>query len=798
MNTGAFGLPSEGGATVGEELALGLTGASTLPGASFRVVMRELRDRQRLTQEGLAELLAQSPSYVSLLESGKRRPTRRVVSGLCEALKLSPEDEARLTAAAGFPVDELDQAIEHVVDLIMASAPDADLERETARADLTAAAETWRELIAGKRFITSGRFLDAREHFERLRDRKQVSLTLKAMILAGVADTSEKRGELHRARKAIDSATKVVRKFPDGWALPLQAEIDAIEAMLEIRLGHYPEARALIKRSKDLYGKVERNTEKPSSLAVLGLAKSHIRQAFLAMLEGKPEAALSACDMAEEQVDRVTDSERDRRRLRIWGIRAWAYSKMPDHFDDARQLHKRVLDVFKALNDCYGIAKQLLYLGDDCRQMIEAHIPEDVDDADYRERRERLVACLEPHQALIDEAENFYRRAKEEFEKTQEGIMLSRALRSLGEVVRLQNLLRPTKETYQEALRLLNGALSLESEVGQGRRIPLTYESLAKLEWDKGALASAEMYYTEAINQLDNVVLEDTDVAGKLLRKRCQRACDVLLQVSALARRQSAANDVSDVAQSDTHSATLWRHARERLVRVVKQALVDAKLEPFATSDLDPRWIGLLRDMETCESGRRLIVQGQLSASLSMSLRAGFPAGEAAVHAERVERMRQNVVAANTNDGLGAYHDLCCRNQVEGAFRDGYTRTLCEGRVNGALEILKQCPRGYHLDASAYDVPFGFALKGNRIYLEIPIGLAWTVGLTKEELVPGSVLCYTTNDNSQLLHDLDAMFFELVKLSRASTELLEDTESWLKRLITPHDSHARRANVGAM
>ncbi|MGH2485000.1 MAG: helix-turn-helix domain-containing protein, partial [Ktedonobacterales bacterium] len=112
------------------------------PQGTFGALMRELRDRNGLSQDELAKLLAQSTSYVSLLETGRRKPTRRVVSNLCSALALSEEDEAKLTAAAGFPVDQLGRAIEYVVDLVMAAAPGEDLERETVRADLTASADT--------------------------------------------------------------------------------------------------------------------------------------------------------------------------------------------------------------------------------------------------------------------------------------------------------------------------------------------------------------------------------------------------------------------------------------------------------------------------------------------------------------------------------------------------------------------------------------------------------------------------------------------------------------------------------
>lgn len=50
--------------------------------------LKELRAARRLRQEDLARELGVSPSYLSLLESGKRPTTRKVLRGLSDYLKV--------------------------------------------------------------------------------------------------------------------------------------------------------------------------------------------------------------------------------------------------------------------------------------------------------------------------------------------------------------------------------------------------------------------------------------------------------------------------------------------------------------------------------------------------------------------------------------------------------------------------------------------------------------------------------------------------------------------------------------
>jgi transcriptional regulator with XRE-family HTH domain len=68
----------------------------------FAPLLREYRDRHRLSQSRLAEAAGFDHSYVSRLESGTRMPTREAVSKLAEAMGLIDGERDALLASAGF------------------------------------------------------------------------------------------------------------------------------------------------------------------------------------------------------------------------------------------------------------------------------------------------------------------------------------------------------------------------------------------------------------------------------------------------------------------------------------------------------------------------------------------------------------------------------------------------------------------------------------------------------------------------------------------------------------------------
>lgn len=78
---------------------------------AFPLLLREYRDRSRLSQARLAEAAGFDHSYVSRLESGVRAPSQATVLKLVDALRLDAADRDALLAAAGFAADNTDTLV---------------------------------------------------------------------------------------------------------------------------------------------------------------------------------------------------------------------------------------------------------------------------------------------------------------------------------------------------------------------------------------------------------------------------------------------------------------------------------------------------------------------------------------------------------------------------------------------------------------------------------------------------------------------------------------------------------------
>lgn len=62
----------------------------------FGILLKELRTKSGLTQEGLAHEASLERTYISFMERGLRQPSLRVVLALCEALDVAPSEVMRL------------------------------------------------------------------------------------------------------------------------------------------------------------------------------------------------------------------------------------------------------------------------------------------------------------------------------------------------------------------------------------------------------------------------------------------------------------------------------------------------------------------------------------------------------------------------------------------------------------------------------------------------------------------------------------------------------------------------------
>jgi transcriptional regulator with XRE-family HTH domain len=94
----------------------------------FGMVLREWRNRRRLSQIDLAIEAGTTQRHLSFLEQGRSAPGRDIVSRLAESLRLTPRQRNALLSAAGFapahPESSLDapllkpvrEALQHVLD----------------------------------------------------------------------------------------------------------------------------------------------------------------------------------------------------------------------------------------------------------------------------------------------------------------------------------------------------------------------------------------------------------------------------------------------------------------------------------------------------------------------------------------------------------------------------------------------------------------------------------------------------------------------------------------------------------
>ena len=79
---------------------------------SFGRMLKEFRLQHGLSQKALADAVNVDGSYIARLEMDDRRPSRRVVLDVAQAMELSPEDTDRLLASAQhLPEGDLDRLL---------------------------------------------------------------------------------------------------------------------------------------------------------------------------------------------------------------------------------------------------------------------------------------------------------------------------------------------------------------------------------------------------------------------------------------------------------------------------------------------------------------------------------------------------------------------------------------------------------------------------------------------------------------------------------------------------------------
>lgn len=773
----------------------------------FGVCLRALREDRELTQGVLAQRMGRSVSYVSLIESGQRRPTEKLLLIIKEALVLSEEEEEKLFEAAGLPKDALNQAVRGFITLIASQVPMDEIDAELLRADLTAFGTAWRRFLQGKQKMQTGDFGMARQYFEEVVSRPELSPTLRAYSASNLADFWEKSGDLPRAEQQLADAQQNLEPLPFDWAISLRAEIDALQGIIDTRTGLYQKALTAMMRAQAQHLKLLDDGPEARAAAALGLTKAYNRLAVIHLLQAEPEIALAHCETAETYLKRVSESSNDRRRLRLASLKAWAYTQM-GKFDEAKNIYTEARQVYERLHDTYGVAKNWLYLGDAYREQITVFTHEG-EDPGYL--KAALTGDVPPNVFAnqpdlpdwLVEAEHCYREAIGGLESLKENILLSRAYRSLGEILRLKGMvgLTPKNKVYNESLPWLTRAFEIESRIGQGRRLPNTFESLGRLELEFGTLAAARDNYQLALDALnDRRRVNSADPAAKGQRTRCEHALQLIhaklmeVQVTG-ARTPVFSGPRRNIVDGDSPFSQEWRVVSERLIETVAAVVRDGKREPVATSDAEQNWRSLIKVLEQ-EPGSRYLAQNRLSNALSSTPPPGYPPQAAREHQER-----HNQFILRTIEGADKNHDLCWSNAVEEALEDPTTQQLCWNQVGGAIRVLNSAPEHYELFASKHNLPLGFYLKGDRSLVEVPGALAPHFKFAgSENMSERAVLCYCIDDEPKLAEALRKIFGDFAALCERGTGAGANTLAWLEAISDRWliSKRLTGANVGAL
>jgi transcriptional regulator with XRE-family HTH domain len=786
------------------------------PPNAFGDIVRRLREARDLTQTALAARMQQSVSYISLIESGRRKPTPRVIANLLSALNLSPAEEAELQAAAGVPTSPLDNAIHQCI-LALAEATSMDAyDRRLVRQDLTAVLNGWKETLLGKREMESGRFETAQEAFLRVTGNPALTPMELANAHIRLADIQEKQGEFKHSEESIRRAQAIVQLQDPSWGVEVRAEISGTQGFIAARAGESHVAQILSNQGKRFYTDLQTSAKEmgvatPTDteaiiVASVGIANASSRLALRELFAGNATKGLYYAQEGLNVLPAAPQRDVARARLRLQGLEAWALAQQ-GKYDEAHSLRESVRREFAALGDDYGVAKSLSYLADDCRLQVESLLNErDNTVVTPTERRSRIAELRKPEtagafRALLDNAISNYRDSISTLRQVGDRILLAHALRNMGDMLRYRWLLDGAQQDHDDCELLLNQALSLENKMNEGavhtgRRLPNVYESLAKLAWDEGAFMDARDNYAQALSALETPQVTTTDHAGENLRARIEQALSLLntkLQekpaapVGAPATATKASHGTASTTVSGTYnqlSQTQERSRRrvieqfEQLVIPTLRALAQDGIETCA--DTSERWATSLCDLEK-QDGPRILAQRRIS-TIFLSTTSLESASEEAMRWRNLRRTEliKNIEQAKESGQYAFYRDICWPSDVEEALRATLRGTEA-AYFNDGLELLRSAGDVYYITPIPFDLPIEFAIKGKLLLIEAPEKLAREqLGVTLDE--PSEFVCFRIEGQATLMHQMSDIFAQLRGIGQAAELNGAGAANWLRRL----------------
>ncbi len=586
----------------------------------FGVLLRTYREGRSLTQGQLANATGYSMALISRLESGQRRPSREVVEKLAAALALTDDETQQLLRTAGLSAEGSLDDITHLTDAVLAADPRDMIIRALVQSDLSVQATAWGELTAASHRMRQDDVRGSVPIFRSLLLRRELSFVLRLYAARKLCEAYRRLGDLKRARGALTRAEQILdhlsprlkvaahESIANGdaaremWCVAfLRGSLAALHGELDELGGEYETARFQFQTSITHYTTLRKSLPEGDhrDAAQLGLVRSLLRLANITSTFGDNEDAISLCKRAAEELQPLPPSwQREDASRKLNEVEASARVRTSD-FARAIELHAAVLLEAQESGTPFGVLRNLLFLGDDYRRRVEAHLDPLRRDATtgYLARSDSQVLRtllapdpegVQPDRDLVgwlDQAEAYYRRAEAVYEKSKAPLNYGHLLVGKGITARYRG-------HFDEAETLLLQALEAELTSGQNARLTSVYTALGDVAWDRGVLPQAVYWYS----RVRKVLQEDENGRYPAQDSHLRRVDESLRAV-----RQEASPD----ARAEFHAdlAHDWHHVRGRLYRLVYEAITSARARPLTEDAADPDWIALMADVRGAARG---------------------------------------------------------------------------------------------------------------------------------------------------------------------------------------------------
>ncbi len=773
--------------------------ASPVIGHTFGELFRRVRETRGLTQAALAAAMKQSVSYVSLIENNSRRPTENVFASLQMAISdLTSVELAELRTAAHLPNNPLEQLVRSCVATLTLQRDVDAFDQQLIYDNLLQIMTGYRKYLDGKQHLAKSDFGQAARDFAALAPATLGAVTessalppaLQVAGLLALADAALKQGNLDDAQKHVDQASALLNtRFVETEALALAAEALALRGLVAMRKGKYDDAVKAMTSALDKYKDLQAYSKPGDQVTAIGLTKSYNRLAMMALFRSDPKPAISYCASAERELDSVSPRSEihNQYRLRLWALKAWAASQS-GQFGVAHGLRQQALQAYTEMGDAYGMAKSWLYMGDDLRQQVQEKVEPQGERPPVTadKRRQVFGARLKPWGATLNEAEQYYQAAIAALTKLGESLLLGRAYRSLGDILRYKSLASESgwMDATQHVSFHLVRALEIERRSGQGRRVPNTYESVAKLEWDQGLYAEALNYYQSALLAL-NLVKSD-DLAEQRLRNRCNEAISLLMaELGSNARTDLQVVVAADTAPMQSPAdapvpSPIWTGLMQQLVSAVSNALESASdLRPLSPKSAE--WSKALYTQER-QRGPRILVQDTFSSVLEEYPQQEDLPQELPTEQEPITMhlARKDLLLANLASGLDEYSDIYNQAAIQAKVKSNpHGRT----RRDQALQLLREPSNRYHLHLVDRVFPVHFAVKGNVVLIEVPErSIELIPALHRKNPLTSGTVSYQFADDPNLARELTQVFWRMLAFIKREGKKREETMAWLSEL----------------